>query len=229
MWRNKDSMPIIYLTENLFNKALGIEPWQYVGSDQYDRPDYFGSSLDLKSDIARLGASQFKKTIIAQYFGITNKELRKLEAVELKKMNVKKDSSYYNKSDLYAPGGGVKGMKHKVKRVNSQSWKDSRTGAKWSDEQREKRCGEGNPVFGRKAPQEERDARSTMYTGEGNPNALSWEIHTPTGEVITTKGLRAYCRDNNLPFNKIYSSTGGWKSIKHGAGKGGGRKRKVNE
>ena len=36
-------MSSIYITEKLYNKALGITPWRYMGSDQNDNPVYFGS------------------------------------------------------------------------------------------------------------------------------------------------------------------------------------------
>jgi len=69
----------------------------------------------------------------------------------------------------------------------------------------------------------------SLQTSRGkNPNALEWQIQYPTGEVVKIKGLRAFCRENNLPFNKIYYSIGGWRSIKYGTGNGGGRKRKIN-
>lgn len=219
-------MPSIYLTENLFNKALGIEPWRYVGSDQHDREDYFGSSEDLRADLVRLGSIQFKKTVLATYDIISNKDLRKLEAVELKKLNVKKDTSYYNKSDLYAPGGGVKGMKHSKKFSRTDAWKNSRKGWEPSDDTRELWSEQRT---GRKATNEQREARSKMSTGAGNPNALTWEITDPMGKVTIVSGLRKYCRDNNINYFDVYDQKNGWKVIKHGSGKGGGRKRKINE
>lgn len=121
-------MPNIYLTINLHNKDNGIVPWQYIGSDQFDRSTYFGSSHALKEDISKLGTEKFTKIIIEQFDMLPNKELRKVEAKYLKEYNVKKDITYYNKTDIYAPGGGILGMKHSKKFTRSQAWIDSKTG-----------------------------------------------------------------------------------------------------
>ena len=40
--------------------------------------------------------------------------------------------------------------------------------------------------------------------------------------------INHYNKDNNkLPFNRIYNSRDGWKAIKFGQGKGGGRKHAI--
>ena len=122
-------MTIIYLTENLYNKERNILPWRYIGSDQHNNSEYYGSSKKLREDIDILGKEHFIKIILNDYGNIDNKTLRKIEAVEyLKVLNVKKDDSYYNKSDLYAPGGGKKGMKHSKVFNRTESWKKSRSG-----------------------------------------------------------------------------------------------------
>ena len=68
-------MPCVYITENLHNKELSISPWRYIGSDQNDDPEYYGSNRDLKRDIAFLGKDKFKKIVIKYYETIDNKEL----------------------------------------------------------------------------------------------------------------------------------------------------------
>ena len=71
-------MPNIYLTENLFNRDLGITPRRYIGSDQFDRPEYFGSSEDLKSDLNRLGPCHFVKHVLEYIPNIENRDLREI-------------------------------------------------------------------------------------------------------------------------------------------------------
>lgn len=214
-------MPNIYLTINLHNKDNGIVPWQYIGSDQFDRSTYFGSSHALKEDISKLGTEKFTKIIIEQFDMLPNKELRKVEAKYLKEYNVKKDITYYNKTDIYAPGGGILGMKHSKKFTRSQAWIDSKTGWEpseltrklWSEQRTNK-----------KASDETKQKMSISGLGENNSNALEWELHSPEGSIIKIKGLRAYCRDNKLQYYRIYNSKDGWVAIKRGTGNGGGRK-----
>jgi hypothetical protein len=226
-------MASIYITENLYNKALGITPWRYMGSDQNDNPFYLGSSTDLKADILRLGVDHFSKTVVKSYNNIPNKELRKIEADLLKENNVKKDPSYYNKTDIYGAGGGIKGMKHANPR-SAEYWKNwiaIRMGHEVSDEtkklQREAKAGKTyEEIHGKENSRKIREKQSEKSSGGKNPNALTWEITSPTGNIITITGLRAYCRENNISFRDVYYSKNGWKSIKYGLGKGGGRNKK---
>lgn len=216
--------PVIYLTENLYNKANGIFPYRYIGSDQNNDPLYYGSSKDLKEDIKKLGLENFKKIIIEEFNDLPNKDLRKLEAGYLKSYNVKNDPSYYNKSDLYAPGGGVKGMKHKNPRSEEywKKWSEIRIGHAVSEETRALWSAQRK---GRKASSETKKKMSSARLGEKNSNALEWEIKFPTGKKIKVKGLRAYCRDISLPFYRIYNSSHGWESIKYGTGNNAKQKR----
>lgn len=218
-------MPCVYITENLYNKELGISPWRYIGSDQNDDPEYYGSNRDLKRDIAFLGKEKFKKIVIKYYETIDNKELRKIEADEfLKPNNVKNDVSYYNKSDIYGPGGSPKGVKHKKPRSEEHRKKISehRTGSTKSELAREKMR---QKKLGRKAADSTKELMSSQRIGELNNNALEWTITTPEGIVHQVKALRAWCRANNVNFYDVYHSKRGWTSIKHGAGNGGGRRK----
>lgn len=76
---------------------------------------------------------------------------------------------------------------------------------------------------GRVVSEKTKKLHSLQTTGSKNHNALEWQIQYPTGKVIVVKGLRAFCRENNLSFNDIYNSKNGWNAIKFGKGKGGGR------
>ena len=214
-------MAIIYLTENLFNKERNILPWRYIGSDQHNKSVYYGSNKKLKEDINLLGKEHFVKIILKDYGDIDNKTLRKLEATEyLKVLNVKKDDSYYNKSDLYAPGGGKKGMKHSKVFTRTDTWKESRSGYNHTEETKKLMA---ERKQGSKASSETKEKMSQLRNGEKNPNALAWDIYYLDEQIVRVNGLRAYCRDNNLSYYDIYHSRNGWKSVKHGQGKGGGR------
>ena len=231
-------MGIIYLTENLHNKENNILPWRYVGSDQHNRPEYYGSSKSLKQDIERLGKHCFVKKILKDCGDVDNKTLRKIEADEyLRVLNVKKDSSYYNESDRYAPGGGKKGSKHSYvwkhtkprSQAHIQKIIEHRTGSTKSESSRQLMR---EKKIGRKILPETKNKMSIAQNGGvNNSNALEWDIIFPDGQQVRVKSLRTYCRVNNLPFNDIYSAKNGWNHIKHGVGKGGGRKKKeiINE
>lgn len=211
-------MPCIYETVNLYNLSRGIFPYRYIGSDQHDRSDYMGSNKELKKDIADLGVSMFKKIIIERFDEIDNRSLRFKEAEILQKFSVKADPTYYNKNDRYAPGSGIKGMKHKKKKVVSKAWIDSRKGWVPTAKTREKWSVQR---AGKKPEDKTRKKMSESRTGEKNPNALTWTVISPTGETIKVTGLKNYCKDHNLSYNTIYHSRCGWTAVKHGQGKGG--------
>ena len=214
-------MPNIYLTVNHYNFNNGILPFYYIGSDQNDNSDYYGSSVTLKEDIALLGDEVFSKSILKSFDSISNQELRRVEAFYLKFMNVKHDPEFYNLTDLYGPAGGKKGMKMPPRSLQHRiNWANARRG--WNPSEETRKLWRSQRI-GRVATNETKKKMSEKQTGALNANALEWELVSPIGEVILVKGLRAYCRENNLPFNRIYSSKDGWKVNKFGKGKGGGR------
>jgi len=215
-------MPNIYLTVNEYNKERSILPWRYIGSDQFDNPDYFGSSETLKKDIEALGAGKFTKTIIESFDHIPNRDLRFKEAEHLAKNNVKRDPTYYNLTDAYAPAGGKKGMKHSKKFPRSIAWKESRAG--WNPSEETRKLWSEQRI-GRKTKETTKDIWKEQRSGENNSNALSWTLTYVTGEVIEVSGLRKYCIDNNLNYGKLYRNTlKECVAVKHGVGKGGRQK-----
>jgi len=224
--KGEAKMPNIYMTENLHNKALGITPWQYIGSDQNDNDSYYGSSELLVRDMNMLGKDKFVKTILEKFDDITNKELRFREAEYLKVNNVKKDSSFYNLTDIYAPAGGKKGMKHRNKFPRTAAWKESRHGWTPSNETREIWSQQRR---GRVTKDSTKEIWKDQRSGGNNSNALSWTLTYATGEIVEVQGLRKYCIDNNLNYGKLYRNTlQDCTAVKHGAGKGGRHKNDTN-
>lgn len=211
-------MPQIYETINLYNLKNNIKPYRYIGSDQNDNENYYGSNVDLKNDIANIGIEYFEKKVIRFFETIDNKDLRKAEAHILKENNVKKSEDFYNKSELYAPGGGVKGMKHKNKKIVSDKWIESRTG--WTPSKETRKLWKKQRT-GRQASEETKRKMSEQRIGENNPNALEWKIITPAGIEIKTKSLKKWCNDNGYNYNRIYHERDGFSLVKYGKGKGG--------
>lgn len=209
-------MAIIYETINLYNKARGILPWRYIGSDQFNDILYFGSSATLKKDIEVMGSANFVKTILEDCGDIENRELRKIEAEKyLKPNNVRPDMSYYNKSETYSPGCGQRGMRHSATFLRTDNWKNSRTGHSVSEDSRklmaEKKRGNKASLTTKKKMSQTRDSYD-------NPCALEWTIINPDKEVINIRSLRKWCRENNYDFYDIYHSRNGWNSTRHGTG-----------
>jgi hypothetical protein len=241
-------MPCIYITTNLLHKSLGINPWRYIGSDQRDRPVYYGSSRKLVEDIKRLGKGNFVKEIIVDYASIDNKSLREEESTILKENNVRYDESFYNIIDQYLPGGGKKGMKHRKKYTRSEAWIKSVTGKKRSEHARLKmsqkklgtkhsletkqqmgrsnsryclgKTGTEHPVSGYKHTKEECMRRSQAHkerweTSEFREKVLKkitkfWLLRDPEGNEFIIKGLRAWCKTNNIPYVVIRYNRRGW-------------------
>lgn len=216
-------MPCVYLTINHYNKDRGIEPYLYSGSDQNDNPEYYGSSEQLKKDIAECGVEHFEKTILHSFNNITNKDLREFESKIQIKEGHKKDPKYYNLTDLCLPGGGKKGMKHSKKFERSQKWIDSMTGKERSDEFKRARSGTGNPMFGRTVKKSTKKIWKEQGRGVGakNGNSLLWEINTPEGETFTVTSLKNWCKENDIDYGRVYHQRCGYTHVKHGNGKGG--------
>jgi hypothetical protein len=223
-------MAIIYETVNLYNKTHGIMPWRYIGSDQYNRPEYFGSSKALKEDVARLGSEFFVKHVLEDAGDIDNKTLRYKEAYEYLQPNkVKTDPTYYNKSDRYGPGGAMKkGTKQKKPRSQEHIEKiiEHRTGSTKSESARQLMR---DKKLGTTAKPETKKKMSEKSSGEKNSNSLTWTIVTPSGETLNIKGLRKWASDNGHNYYHIYGSTNGWTSTKHGTGRGGPGKKKEQQ
>lgn len=214
-------MPQIYEVINLYNQEKGLFPYRYIGSDQNDNANYFGSSAELKNDIKRIGKEFFIKKTLKFFDNIDNQTLRKIESDILKENKVKDSLMFYNKNENYSPGCGVKGMKHKNKKIVSERWKESRKGWKPSfetrslwKEQRKDRC----------VSEETKQKMSSKRQGGNNPNALKWKVIFPCGKVVEVIGLRKWCFDNNLNYNRIYHQRDGFSLIKYGSGNGGPKK-----
>jgi len=80
--------------------------------------------------------------------------------------------------------------------------------------------------IGTKAKLETKQKMSFGRLGEKNNNALVWTLTTPEGDIITVSGLRYWAKINGHKYKDIYDSKNGWNALKHGSGRGGGRKKK---
>jgi hypothetical protein len=94
----------IYETINLYNKERGILPYKYIGSDQHNKSNYFGSNKKLLEDIKKLGTNNFKKNIICEFNNIDNVTLRSMESHLQKCLDVAHNPEYYNKTNSSQKG-----------------------------------------------------------------------------------------------------------------------------
>jgi hypothetical protein len=125
--------------------------------------------------------------------------------------------------DQKSLGGGKKGMKHKKKRtVHSKG----NTGKKASPELKLKFSLQRQ---GRTLSDEQKAQRALLMEGKNQQSALVWDLISPEGMAYQCRGLRKWCKDKQINYYDVYHSRNGWKSLKHGNGKGGGRKKKVME
>lgn len=96
---------IIYETINLHNQKNSILPYRYIGSDQHNNPNYFGSNKELLNDIKKIGKENFQKNILCEFnYNIDNILLRKLESNIQKSIDVAKNPEYYNKTNTSHKG-----------------------------------------------------------------------------------------------------------------------------
>jgi len=198
-------MPNIYKTVNIINATFGIKPFMYIGSDQHDNHNYFGSSKKLKNDVRIFGSQFFEKQILQHFDNISNLELRKIEEQYLKSNNVKNDPAFYNKIDTLLPGQGcgVKGMKHRRKYQRSQKWIDSRTGKSYniSEETRKRWSAKRTGV----STSDRQKTVSREYSGSKHASSKCWELTDSLGnKYIANEGLRKWCRDRNINYLSLY-------------------------
>lgn len=97
-------MQIIYETTNHLFKSWGITPYRYIGSDQHNKPNYFGSSKLLKNDINDFGKEFFEKKILYSFENVSNVELREFESKLLISLDCAKDKTYYNRTNTSHKG-----------------------------------------------------------------------------------------------------------------------------
>lgn len=138
---------IIYETINLHNKENGINPYRYVGSDQNNNPNYYGTSKKLKDDIIKLGKENFKKNILCEFkYEIPNNLLRKIEGLIQKNFNCAKDETYYNKTNS-SWGGYNETDDEKKTRIQKTHLGRKKWWEGLSDEERKKHNNESSKHF----------------------------------------------------------------------------------
>lgn len=196
-------MPVIYETINHYNKKHNISPWKYIGSDMNDNTNYLGSSKRLKEDIQKFGIGFFEKNILLKFDDIDNKELRRIESEILQKRRVREDPNYYNLSETYSPGVGVKGMKHKKPKIVSDEWKESRKG--WSPSENTRKIWSKQRT-GKKHSEEAKRKMSRSRTGSRNGMSCKWNIVDINQNSFVVTSLKNWCEENNLPYIKVWKN-----------------------
>ena len=194
-----------------FGKTDNSDPVAYQGSGSYWKAHLAVHG----NDVSTIWHQEFndREELIryATEFSISNNIV---EAMDINGKKIWANLVNENGTDGFPKGGK---MPERTP-LHKKNWANSKNGWNPSDTTRQLWSTQRTGTI---VSAETKLIHSQQTSGEKNPNALEWEIYYPTGEVIKVKGLRAFCRKNNLPFGKIYRSTGGWKSVKYGHGKGG--------
>lgn len=129
---------IIYETINLYNKENNINPYRYIGSDQNNNPNYYGTSKRLIYDIKKLGKENFEKKILCEFkYDIPNIILRKFESIIQKNLDCAKDETYYNKTNS-SWRGYVETENEKKIRMEKTQFKRRKWWEELSEEERKK-------------------------------------------------------------------------------------------
>ena len=195
-----------------FGKTVELDPIKYPGSGVYWKKHL----LEHGNNVTTIWHNLFTEendivefsTFFSEFFDIVNS-------------NSWANLIPENGIDGFPPGGKMppRSVDHLKNWAESKKrWVPSEsTRALWS-----------NQRSGKKASDSTKLKHSYRTTGANNPNALEWDIYYPTGEIVRVKGLASFCQKNKLSFRNIYYSLNGWKSIKHGCGKGGNQKGTIN-
>ena len=188
---------IIYETINLYNKKNNINPYRYIGSDQNNNPNYYGTSKSLKDDIIRLGKDNFEKTILCEFkYEISNELLRKIEGFIQKSLNCSKDETYYNRTNSswggYNESDDEKKLRTQKSHLSRKKWWDELT-----DDERKKYNSESakhfiewnnsmkgktfEEIYGKEKGKEKR----LKHSGANNGRAKKI-LHVTSGKIFDT-------------------------------------------
>lgn len=184
-------MPIVYITTNLLNGK------KYLGKCSHKKPHYLGSGIALKSAIEKYGKQNFKRDIL--YEVNTLDEAAELEKKLSLEWNVVDDSSWYNLK-VGGDGGSVRG---KIKSEETKKKISENRKGKLSQK------GKLNHFYGKKHTKEWAENHSKLLKGRkgktGDEHALSKSVifTNEKGIQFHTKGIREFCRKNNINYSNI--------------------------
>jgi hypothetical protein len=195
---------IIYETINLFNQKNNILPYRYIGSDQHNNPNYFGSGKELLNDIKKIGKENFQKNVLCEFnYDIDNVTLRKLESDIQKSIDVARNPEYYNKTNTshkgYVENQEQRKLRMEKTRKGREIWWDS-----LSDEEKNKEYNKSrkslidynNSIKGKTYDEiyglEKSQQKKEKHTGKNN--GMSKQIiDLQTGKIFDTmKGAMEY-------------------------------------
>jgi len=199
-----------------FGKTNEVDPISYPGSGTY----WKNHLKEHGNDVTTVWYEKFEDVVLLTNYAINfSIENNIVDAKDNTGKKIWANLVMENGVDGFPAGGKMPPRSA----LHLATWSNNRKGHFVSNETRKK---QSDKKIGTTASTETKAKHSANTSGGKNPNALVWEITSPTGNIITATGLRAYCRENDISFRDVYYSKNGWKSVKFGTGKGGGRKKK---
>lgn len=121
---------VIYITTNLINGK------KYIGKDEKNNPDYFGSGVYLTRSVNKHGKENFKKEILE--YCTTSEELIEKEKYWIDFYQACESDNFYNIAKGGDGGNVTKGYSDEKKKEISQKTIESRKWYKHSNETKEK-------------------------------------------------------------------------------------------
>ena len=184
-------MAIVYVTTNLINGK------KYLGKRVHDNPEYLGSGIALKLAIQKYGKQNFTKKIIAYFKTIQEASLEEKRLSLL--WDVVNSKEWYN---LIPGGTGGSRRGRKISETTRKKISMAKKG-----------CSAWNRGLGGteivKHKEETKRKISLANKGQKNPSGGNHPSSKKVifidmeGKLYYTKGIREFCRNNNISYSTI--------------------------
>ncbi len=135
---------------------------------------------------------------------VTNETKEKLRSISLERFSIKENHPMYGVKGIENPRYGMfqsDETKSKISKANSGKKHGPRT-EKWKQDMSIRMSGENNPMYGKSSwsgKHHTEDTKEKLRSSkEGNMKSMT--VTFPDGKVMVVKGVRKFCKDNDLNY-----------------------------